>query len=229
MLSLFNNKYYKIGNPKKLVVFIHGYNGSPEAIDYAVQWLRQKLKDAVLVVPRAPFVCEKDKANLQWLSFFKEDPQIRFRQPETPIKEIFDIFSRLAADFRQVAKQMNDFITEQQKLWQIDDAHTYLAGFSQGAMITIYTALTRPQKLAGAVAIAGIVPGRGVLENEICSRPPFLILHGRDDVTVQYKTLPQTLQWFDAQGIDKQVVEFDGLAHRMSEDEIQRMADFINS
>ena len=39
MLSLFDNKYYKsIGKPQKLVVFIHGYNGSPEAIDYAVEY-----------------------------------------------------------------------------------------------------------------------------------------------------------------------------------------------
>ena len=88
MLSLFDNKYYKsIGKPQKLVVFIHGYNGSPEAIDYAVQGLRRKLRNAVIVVPRAPFVCEKNEDNLQWLSFYKEDPQVRFRNPEATVAE----------------------------------------------------------------------------------------------------------------------------------------------
>ena len=228
MLSLFDNKYYKTGRPEKLVIFVHGYNGSPEDIDYAMQWLRERLDNAVLVVPRAPFVCEKNAANLQWLSFFKEDPNMRFRNPETPIKEIFAIFSRLAADFRRVAGQMNAFVSEQQKIWQVDDAHTYLAGFSQGAMITIYTALTRPRCLGGAAAIAGIVPGLGVLDKEICSRPPFLIMHGREDATVQYKTLPQTLQWFTARKIPHRVFEFDGLAHKMNEAEMQKLADFVN-
>ena len=64
MLSLFDNKYYKVGNAKKLIIFVHGYNGSPEAIDYAVQAFREKLNDAVVVVPRAPYVCEKNGDNL---------------------------------------------------------------------------------------------------------------------------------------------------------------------
>ena len=67
VLSNFNNKCYKKGNPKKMIVFIHGYNGSPESINYAVQSLYEKIEDAVIVVPRAPFPCEKDEKNLQWL------------------------------------------------------------------------------------------------------------------------------------------------------------------
>lgn len=229
MLSLFDNKCYKTGLPQKLVLFIHGYNGSPEAIDYAVQSLRQRLHDAVIVVPRAPYVCEKDADNLQWLSFFKSDPNMRFRQEDTSTKEIFDIFSRLADDFRETAEKMNVFINEQQKYWQVDDAHTYLMGFSQGAMISIYTALIRKRTLAGCVSVAGIVPGKGMLENEIVSRPPFLLLHGKADTTVQYKTLPETLAWFDEQGLKRQKFEFEGLPHRMNDEEMQRAADFINS
>ena len=111
MLSLFNNKCYTIGNPEKLVVFVHGYNGSPEDIHYAVQWLQAKLQNTVLVVPRAPFACEKNNQNLQWLSFYKEDPLVRFRNPAASVEEIFDIFNRLGDDFANIAKQMNQFIT----------------------------------------------------------------------------------------------------------------------
>ncbi len=230
MVSLFDNKYYKAAEkPEKLVIFIHGYNGTPEAIDYAVQMLRAKLDNAVIVVPRAPFKCEKDGDNLQWLSFYKVDPEVRFRNPAASVAEIFDIFNRLGEDFAAVAKQMNEFIDEQQKLWQIDDAHTYIMGFSQGAMISIFTALTRRHRLAGCVAVAGIVAGRDLLEKSIASRPSFLLLHGRDDATVQYKTLPTTLKWFEQQKLDFKVLEFDNLAHRMNEAEMQAAADFINS
>ncbi len=70
-MSLFNNKCYKCGkcgeNPDKLVIFVHGYNGSPEAIHYAIQWLSEKLENAVIVVPRAPYTCEKNAENLRIL------------------------------------------------------------------------------------------------------------------------------------------------------------------
>lgn len=214
---------------KKLVIFVHGYNGSPEAIDYAVQWVRSKLENAVLVVPRAPNKCEKDVNNLQWLSFYKEDPLVLFRKSETSVEDIFDIFNRLGDDFANVAQNMNKFIDEQQKKFGIGDEETYLIGFSQGAMISIYTSLTRKNKLAGVVSVAGIIPGMSRLKNEIVSRPPFLVLHGRDDATVQYKTLPFTLQWLEENEINFKCVEFDNLAHKMNEEEMQEAADFINS
>ena len=228
-MSLFDNKCYKDENPHKLIIFVHGYNGSPETIDYAVQWLRKKLNNAVVVVPRAPFICEKDKENLQWLSFYDEDPQVRFRNPEASVDEIFDIFNRLGNSFAKVAKQMNLFIDEQQRLWNISDDNTYIMGFSQGAMISIYTALIRKRNLAGCIAVAGIVPGMERLEKEMISKPNFLILHGKDDVTVQYKTFSRTIEWFQNHKITFEKVEFDNLAHRMNEEEMQKAAEFINS
>lgn len=231
-MSLFNNKCYKCGkcgeNPDKLVIFVHGYNGSPEAIHYAIQWLSEKLENAVIVVPRAPHTCEKNVENLQWLSFFKSDPEIKFRDSATPTAEIFDIFNRLGDDFSQTAAQMNEFIDEQQGLWHVADENTYLMGFSQGAMISIYTALSRSRKLGGCIPVAGIIAGKDRLATEIVSRPPFLLLHGKDDTTVQYKTVPDTLAWLKSHQVDFEFFDFDGLAHRMSEDEMQKAADFIN-
>lgn len=228
MLSNFNNKCYKKGNPKKMIVFIHGYNGSPESINYAVQSLYEKIEDAVIVVPRAPFPCEKDEKNLQWLSFYAEDPNVRFRASGASVEEIFGIFNRLWKSFADVAKQMNEFVDEQQKLWKINDGNTYIIGFSQGAMITIATSLLRKNKIGGAVSIAGIVPGFLQLPNEINSKPKFLLLHGKDDVTVQYKTLPTTINWFKEQNIEFKNIEFDKLAHRMNDDEMKEIADFIS-
>ena len=229
-MSLFDNKYYKTGkNVKNLVVFIHGYNGSPEAIDYAIQSLRGKLNDAVIVVPRAPYLCEKDADNLQWLSFYKEDPEVRFRNPEASVEEIWDIFNRLGNDFAEVAQKMNEFVTEQQSKWDVDDSHTFLAGFSQGAMIAIYASLIRKTEIAGCIEVAGIIAGSSKLEQEIISRPKFLLLHGKDDATVQYKTFEQTIGWFNQQKLQYCKYEFEGVPHRMNDEEMRVVADFVNS
>ena len=228
VLSHFDNKYYKIGvNPQKLIIFIHGYNGSPEAIDYAIQSLREKLHNAVLVVPRAPFECEKDVNNLQWLSFYQVDPKAEFRNPDSSVEKIFGIFDALAPSFEQTAAQMNDFVDEMQQLFGIEDKNTYIAGFSQGAMIALYTALSRRQNLGGCVMLSGIVAGRPLLEKNIVSTPKLLILHGEDDATVQYKTLPTTLKWLDNQNISYKCLTYKGLAHRMNDEEMQQLTEFV--
>ena len=229
-MSLFDNKYYKTGdNVKNLVIFIHGYNGSPEAIDYAIQGLGTKLNDAVVVVPRAPYCCEKNGDNLQWLSFYKVDPEVRFRNPEVSVKEIWEIFDQLGDDFAEVAQKMNEFVTEQQNKWGVNDKHTFLAGFSQGAMIAIYTSLTRKTEIAGCIDVAGIVAGSSKLEQGIISRPKFLLLHGKDDATIQYKTFAKTIEWFEEQKLLYRKYDFDGLMHRMNDAEMQVVAEFINS
>ena len=229
-MSHFNNKYYKTGEKtEKLVVFIHGYNGTPEAIDYALQWLLENVKNAVIVVPRAPHVCEKDAENLQWLSFYQVDPQARFRNPEVSTAEIFDIFDALAPSFAKVAGEMNVFVDEMQQQFGIDDKNTYIMGFSQGAMLTLYTALSRKNKISGAVMIAGIIAGRPLLEQDMRSKPKILLLHGQEDTTVQFKTLPHTLLWLEEHGLKYECHTYPNLAHRMLEEEMRQAGRFINS
>ena len=229
MLSKFNNKCYKSkGNPQKLVFFIHGYNGTPEAIDYAVQSLLDKLEDAVVCVPEAPFVCEKNSENKQWLSFYEEDPDCRFRDTATSTAEIFDIFNRLGKSFSQTAREMNAFIDEMQQQWKIVDKNTFVAGFSQGAMLSLYTALIRKGEIGGCTMNAGIVAGKDLLARETVSRPKILLLHGEDDATVQYKTLPTTLSWLAEHNLSFRCRTYPALAHRMNDEEMQAAADFIN-
>lgn len=229
-MSRFNNKCYKSDEmPKKLVVFIHGYNGTPEAIDYAVQSLVDKLEDAIVVVPEAPETCEKNSDNKQWLSFYQVDPGSDFRNPKTTTEGIFEIFNKLALSFSEVAKNINYFVDELQSQFQIVDKNTYLVGFSQGAMLSLYACLIRKAEIGGCVMNAGIVAGKDLLAKEVVSRPKILMLHGEEDETVQYKTLPTSINWLLEQGIDVRCYTYPNLAHRMNDDEMQKAADFINA
>ena len=222
------NCYTTNGKPQKLLLFIHGYNGSPEAIDYAIQALLPKLKDTMVCVPYAPQVCEKNPENLQWFSLYQFDPESKFRDSQTPTPQIFDIFQNYGESALKAAAEINDFVDMVQKQYHIDDAHTYICGFSQGAMLSLYTSLTRKQKIGGCIAIAGIVPGMNDFSKHIVSKPPLLLLHGEDDGTVQYKTLPTTINFLLENGLDLRVHTHIHLAHQMNEAEMQQVADFVN-
>lgn len=221
--------HYILGNiPQNLVIFLHGYNGNPADHQYAVDWLKQYLQQSILIVPEAPEICDKNPQKKQWFGMLKYDAANRRSQPETTVTEIMDIYNAAAEEIASRAQMLNEFISNMQKQFNVDNAHTYLIGFSQGAMLTIWTALTRAQNIAGGFVLSGLIAAEKTLSDRIVSRPPLYLFHGQDDMKVQYKTLDFSVQWLQQRQIPLKVQTYSGLPHRINEDEIKTIADLIN-
>lgn len=212
-----------------LVIFLHGYNGSIADHRYAVDWLNEKLDNAYIIVPQAPEICDKNPQKYQWFGMIKYDPEKKRNQPETSSQDIFKIYNAAGRDIDAQAHNINAFIDEMQANLHIKDSRTFLIGFSQGAMLTIYTALTRKKTLGGAFALSGLVAGTELLQKQILSRPDIYLFHGENDIKVQYKTLPDTMKWLTDHQINTAVRTYAGLDHRMVEDEIETIAQKINA
>ena len=222
-------KSYILGNnPQNLVIFLHGYNGNPADHQYAIDWLKQYLQQSILIVPEAPEICDKNPQKKQWFGMLKYDAANRRSQPETTVAEIMDIYNAAAPEIVSRAQMLNEFISNMQQQFNIDNAHTYLIGFSQGAMLTIWTALTRAQNIAGGFVLSGLIAAEKTLSDRIVSRPPLYLFHGQDDMKVQFKTLDFSVQWLQQRQIPLKVQTYSGLAHRINEDEIKSIADIIN-
>ena len=78
------------------------------------------------------------------------------------------------------------FIGEAVAAYGADPARVYLMGFSQGAMMSGWVALTRPELVAGAALMSGRVPEElreQIAEPEQLAGKPLLVIHGtRDEV-----------------------------------------------
>ena len=59
-------------------------------------------------------------------------------------------------------------------------------------------------------------------------RPGVYLFHGTSDLSVQYKTLDFTKEWLDRHDIDWEAIEYDGIEHRLIEDEMKDAAEIIN-
>lgn len=227
---MFEYKQYISGDkPQNLLIFLHGYNGSIADHQYAIEWLQKYLQSAVLIVPEAPEICDKNPDKKQWFGMLKYDPENTRAKPETPTEKIFEIYNAAADEISANAERLNKFISAMQQQFGFVDSQTYLAGFSQGAMLTIYTALTREAPLAGGFVLSGLVAGEKLLAQSIKSRPPLYLFHGKDDLKVQYKTLETTQKWLQSRQITVQTQTYAGLAHRMNEAEMQKVAQIINN
>jgi phospholipase/carboxylesterase len=89
---------------------------------------------------------------------------------------------------RVQAEQSRDlivrFIGEAAAAYGADPARVYMMGFSQGAMISGWVALTRPELVAGAVLMSGRVPEElraQIADPEKLAGKPFLVVHGTMD------------------------------------------------
>ncbi|MBR6355808.1 MAG: dienelactone hydrolase family protein [Alphaproteobacteria bacterium] len=228
--QMFEYDSYIIGStPNKLVIFLHGYNGTVATHQYALDWLKQYLQNAVFIVPHAPQISDKNPERRQWFGMLKYDSDNKRADPETSVDDIFAIYNQTATEADKCAVQINRFIDEMQQKFNIDNAHTFLCGFSQGAMLTLYTALTRRTELGSAFVLSGLVAGADLLQTKISARPPLYLFHGESDLRVQYKTLPTTLNWLKKNHISAKVQTYAGLEHRMNEEEIKQIASVINN
>jgi phospholipase/carboxylesterase len=76
------------------------------------------------------------------------------------------------------------FLAEAVAAYDADPARVYLLGFSQGAIMSLTTALTMPERLAGVVAIAGRIPPEvepWIVPPARTAGLPLLLEHGRFD------------------------------------------------
>lgn len=81
-------------------------------------------------------------------------------------------------------KRLITFIDEAVNAYDLDPARAYLMGFSQGAIISLSVALTRPEKVAGVVAMSGrVLPEIAPLiaPPEALTGLQIFVAHGTDD------------------------------------------------
>lgn len=216
------------GTVQKLIVFLHGYTSYADDVYPYAEILARNLKNTLIVMPEADMQSERHPEKKQWYPLNDIDPDRKRRLPETPTEEIVEIYNRAGTRISAVAKRINRFITQLQKEYHISNKKTYIMGFSQGAMLALYTGLTRRYELGGIFPFAGIVCGKDLLDKEIVSHPEVYLFHGTGDIAVQYKTLDFTKKWLEQHHIAWIALEYEGIAHKLIIDEMLDAADIIN-
>jgi len=146
-----------------LLLLLHGVGSNEEDLFSLAPYLDERF---LVVSARAPFAL--DYGGYGW-----------FRIEFTP--------GGMSADVEQAKKSLAmlpAFVDELIGAYGADRRRVYLAGFSQGAMMSLALTLTRPEKIAGVAAMSGRLP-RQVLElepdAEALAGKPFLVTHGLYD------------------------------------------------
>jgi phospholipase/carboxylesterase len=149
--------------PKQLVVLCHGLGADAfDLIDLAPSWAHA-CPDAIFASVHAPFPHDSGFGR-QWWSIADRSPDVM----ETGV--------RAAAPF------LHGFLDAELARLALSDYA--IMGFSQGAMMCLFTGLRRPAAPRAILAFSGALIASGSLPQEIENQAPVLLVHGEADDVV---------------------------------------------
>jgi len=171
------------GAPRQLVVLLHGVGADGNDLINLSQTMGKSLPHARFVAPNGPEACDMAPMGYQWFSLQERDPKT------------------MLAGIQQSAPLLNAFIDAELAKDSLEDKDLALLGFSQGTMMSLYTAPRRAKQMAGVLGYSGALLGGETLATEATSKPPTFLIHGDADPVVPIQAMHAAVAGLEAAGI----------------------------
>jgi len=194
--------------PTSLVILLHGLGSNGQDLISLAPMLAADLPETVFVSPDAPFACdmvpEGYEGSYQWFSLQDRDPHAVLQGVKTaqPI--------------------LDTFITEQMEKYKIPSEKVVLLGFSQGTMMSLFTAPRFPEQLGGVLGYSGALCGEPGLR-----KMPICLIHGEADDVVPITAYNHARGKLIGKGFKVSGHTAAGLAHSIDQAGIDAGAAFL--
>lgn len=214
------------GYPEKLIIFLHGYIDNCESLNRRIISFLSNMNNVAIHLPEAPISCEVYEKRRQWYSMHRFDPDDA-RKTVPTLKECTDIYASMGRGFDESYHYLSEYIDNCLNEYQLEAKDLVLCGFSQGAMLALYTALRYPETIGGCVGFSGILAVPDYFYKHDCRKPPFLLIHGDADNLVRYGVMEYTAEHLQKLGCPVEKYTVPGGQHRITEDGLRQAEKFI--
>lgn len=169
--------------PVSLLVLLHGVGGNEGNL---AALGAETSGDTLVVLPRGPIALGPQAFGWFRVAFTGQGPQI------------------VASEAEASRRALIDFVGQLQQAHGVDAAHTVVAGFSQGGILSASVGLSAPERVAGFAVLAGrILPE---LEAQLADAPRLSMLrgyiaHGTHDDKLPVSWAQRAGDWLDRLGV----------------------------
>jgi len=197
------------GQPQQLVILLHGVGADGNDLINLSQTMGQALPHARFVAPNGPEACDMAPMGYQWFSL----------QDRNPVS--------MLAGIQRSVPLLNAFIDAELARDGLGDEQLALLGFSQGTMMSLYTAPRRPKQMAAVLGYSGALLGSDTLATEAVSKPPMFLVHGDADQVVPVQALHAAVADLQSAEIPVQWSVRPGLPHGIDPEGMAYGAAFL--
>ncbi len=197
------------GAAEYLIVMLHGLGADGNDLFGLAPLLAQSFPTAAFVAPNAPDPCDMAPMGHQWFSLKDRDPD------------------KILAGVRAAAPVLNGFLDAELEKHGLSDDKLVLLGFSQGTMMALHVAMRRPNACGAVVGYSGALIAPGLLDEELKSKPPVLLVHGDADDVVPPQALGAAETALMGHGLTVYSQMIPGLAHGIDENGLRMGIGFL--
>lgn len=191
----------------KLMIFLHGLGSDGHDLIGLAPFFQRNLKDCHFISPHGIEQYDMMPFGRQWFSLKDRS---------------YDVISKL---IEQNINPIENLIKEIQSKFSIDNANTILVGFSQGAMISLYLALTTTSPYMAVAAFSGklFIPEKIFNKNT-----PICLVHGKEDDIVLSVETQKAYDYLEKNGVYCSKLIIPSLAHSIDSRGIEFCLNFFN-
>ncbi len=198
------------GAPRSAVILLHGLGADGANLLDIGNVLSENFPNTAFYSPNAPFDFDMmPGAGYQWFSLTNWSPKSMLEGAKT------------------AAPYLNKMIDDVKEELGLEDNKIALIGFSQGTMMALYTALRRPQKVAGIVGFSGALIAPELVAVEAVSKPDICLIHGAMDMVVPYAALHMAETSLKAAGLKVETHTRPYLDHSIDMEGINAAGKFL--
>lgn len=193
------------GAPTSLVVLLHGRGSNGDDLIGLADVIAAAFPDTAFHSPNAPV--ELGGSAFQW---YEMDPSGERKKGLEGAAAIVDEF-------------INGLLTE----YGLPSSQCALIGFSQGTIMSMHIAPRRPEQLAGVVGFSGAMFTGSTLADELASSPPFVLVHGEQDMVLDSRETEFAAKRFEEVGVPVEMHILPGLPHSIDQRGLDIGVEFL--
>lgn len=197
------------GKPAKIVLMLHGVGSNGQDLIGLAPYMARALPDVAFLSPDAPHPYDMAPFGRQWFS----------------LQEYTE--AAMLAGIKKTVPLLNAYIDEILAEFGLKDSDLALLGFSQGTMMSLYTAPRRAKKIAGVLGYSGALLGGEELAGANIQKLPVCLIHGEEDPVLPLERYHDAKQQLENSGFIVSGHTVPGLPHSIDDSGIQTGIAFL--